>query len=254
MITGAGLLLLIALGRDPADTTFLDRARIGTARFRDVTVAQAEGYRPIGPDAPGMGRHYVNPLLVMRGQVTPDRPQALSYARMGDSLVLVAVAWVVPIDARGGPPAIEGTEGHWHAHSRSVIEEGNLFGHEMRAVVGVETGVVMLHAWVALANDAGPYAPDNWRLPFFRHGLAIPRTPTDAEAKALGLGDDTEGFYAAQFAHHGAPRDRVADALGHYTREILEWLAARPAGTALTEDELEWLGTRWDRILKEMEP
>jgi len=253
-MAAAAFLLGALIGCNPTDTTFFDRARIGAARFRDVSVAQAEGYRPIGPDAPGMGRHYVNPLLVMRGQVTPDRPQAISYARMGDSLVLVAVAWVVPIDAHGGPPAIAGTEGLWHAHSRSVIEEGNLFGHEMSTVEGAGSGVVMLHAWVALANDAGPYAPDNWRLPFFRHGLTTPRSPTEAEAKALGLADDTEGFYGAQFAHHGAARDRVTAALGHHTGEILDWLAALPGGTMLSEKDLKWLGAQWKRILEEAEP
>lgn len=109
----------------------------------------------------------------------------------------------------------------------------------------------MLHAWVWLENDAGPYATDNWRLPFFRHGLATPRHPTEAEAKALGLADDTEGFYAAQFAHHGAPPKHVAEVLDRHARELRVWLADRPAGITLVEDELAWLGQQWVMILKE---
>lgn len=255
MIAGAGFLVAASLLLNSADTALVDRARIGTARYRNVAVALADGYRPIGPDAPGMGRHYVNPLLVMGGKVTPGRPQALSYARVGDSLVLVAVAWVVPVAVGQSPPAIDGTAGLWHLHSRSVLEEGSLFGHDMRpAGASAGTGVAMLHAWVALANDAGPYAPDNWKLPFFRHGLTTPRTPTETEAKALGLMDDTEGFYAAQFAHHGASHDRVAAVLERHARDIREWLIARPGGAVLTEDDLGWLGRRWDRVLKGMEP
>lgn len=247
--------LTLALVLDPADTTLADRARIGTAKYRDVTVALADGYRPIGPDAPGMGRHYVNPLLVIGGKMTAGRPQALSYARVGDSLVLVAVAWVVPVAPGQGPPAIAGTEGLWHVHSGSVVEEGNLFGHDMRpAGAAPRAGVAMLHAWVWLGNDAGPYAADNWRLPFFRRGLTTPRNPTAAEAKALGLADDTEGFYAAQFAHHGAPPARLAGVLERQARELRAWLAGRPAGTTLGEAELSWLSQQWATILKEAEP
>ena len=103
MIAGAGFLLRRSrLGSESADTTFVDRARIGTARFRNVSRSVRGG---LSPDRSRRARH--GPPLRQstardaEGRWTPDRPQALSYARMGDSLVLVAVAWVVPID--GGP-------------------------------------------------------------------------------------------------------------------------------------------------------
>jgi hypothetical protein len=103
-------------------------------------------------------------------------------------------------------------------------------------------------------NDAGPYAPDNWRLPFFRRGLAPPRPATEAEGKALGLADDVEGFYEAQFRHHGRFSARVQSTLERHAHEIREWLRTRPAGTTLTEADLAWLGGRWTRILQETEP
>src|SRR5262245_23380349 len=37
----------------------LAAARKATARYQDVGVAEADGYRAVGPNVPGMGTHYV---------------------------------------------------------------------------------------------------------------------------------------------------------------------------------------------------
>lgn len=251
MISLAGLALALA---QAAALPSLDSVRAATARYGSVAVALADGYRPIGPDAPGMGRHYVNPLRVMAGQVTPDRPQGLSYARVGDTLELVAVAWILPVTPDRPLPA--GAEGHWHLHSGSVVEEGNLFGHAMRPLDAHQhgSGVAMLHAWVGLDNPSGPLAADNWLLPFHRHGLVVSRPPTAEEAKALGLADDTEGFYEAQFAQRGVDLDRLRPLLTRTRARVLEWLSTRPRGTRIGEQDLAWLGARWRDLVGAGDP
>src|SRR5215471_11850261 len=42
--------------------TQLERARQATAKYQDVHVAEADGYRAIGPDFPGTGLHFVRTL------------------------------------------------------------------------------------------------------------------------------------------------------------------------------------------------
>ena len=50
---------------------FLDAARLATARYRDISRAIADGYRPIGPDTPAMGQHWIQLGLLIGGKVDP---------------------------------------------------------------------------------------------------------------------------------------------------------------------------------------
>ena len=58
--------------------------REATERFRDVAVAESEGYNLMfgcvsGPDAGAMGMHYVNLALVGDGVLDPARPEIVIY-------------------------------------------------------------------------------------------------------------------------------------------------------------------------------
>ena len=58
--------------------------REATERFRDVAVAEAEGYQLMfgcvsGPDSGAMGLHYVNLTLVGDGELNPTRPEIVIY-------------------------------------------------------------------------------------------------------------------------------------------------------------------------------
>lgn len=58
--------------------------RESTERFRDVAVAEAEGYKLLfgcvsGPDYGAMGLHYVNLPLVMDDVLDPTRPEIVIY-------------------------------------------------------------------------------------------------------------------------------------------------------------------------------
>ena len=88
------------------DAGLLKVVREATARFRDVSVAEAEGYKLMfgcvsGPDYGAMGLHYVNLPLVLDGELDPTRPEIIIYEptpngrpRMtGADFLIFADAW-----------------------------------------------------------------------------------------------------------------------------------------------------------------
>ena len=63
---------------------FVKAVREATERFRDVAVAQSEGYALMfgcvsGPDTGAMGLHYVNLALVGDGELDVARPEIVIY-------------------------------------------------------------------------------------------------------------------------------------------------------------------------------
>jgi hypothetical protein len=89
--------------------TLVERVRQANDRFRDVSVAMAEGYRPIacasGTDGGAMGIHYVSGKLLGAGAVEIGHPQAVMYEPLPDGrLTLVAVEYITA----KGPASLEG--------------------------------------------------------------------------------------------------------------------------------------------------
>ena len=85
---------------------FVKVVREATERFRDVSVAEAEGYALLfgcvsGPDWGAMGLHYVNFPLVGDGVLDPTRPEIVIYEPMpngrlkltGADYLVLAEAW-----------------------------------------------------------------------------------------------------------------------------------------------------------------
>src|SRR5262249_33709905 len=84
----------------------LAAARKATARYQDGRVAEAEGYRAVGPNVPGMGTHYVR--HTERTDFSVTEPPILLYERdatASNGLRLVGVSYllVVPAGADGQP-------------------------------------------------------------------------------------------------------------------------------------------------------
>ncbi len=68
-------------------SALINIVRQSTERFKDVAVAEAEGYAlqfgcVSGPDSGAMGLHYVNGDLVKSGVLDPTRPQIVIYEAM----------------------------------------------------------------------------------------------------------------------------------------------------------------------------
>lgn len=134
--------------------TLLDIVRQSTARFKDVSAAEAEGYHlqfgcVSGPDAGAMGLHYVNGDLVGRGVLDPTRPQIVIYEAKPDGhlqltgadFLVVASQW----DAtHSSPPELMGQLFHY-------FESPNRFGLP---------AFYTLHVWAWKENPNGAFV--NW--------------------------------------------------------------------------------------------
>jgi hypothetical protein len=160
----------------------LEKARQATEKYRDVKVAEADGFRAIGPDVLGMGIHYVH---VAGGHPSQpgshssgfdiEHPDILLYEKdpssaSGYALVGVSYLLTADTDTDGQPknPPFPKVLAPWHRHSdlcvfpdRSVkgdLDEGQCTAHSGRF-----TGLTqwMIHAWIWKDSPAGVFSPTN---------------------------------------------------------------------------------------------
>ncbi len=125
--------------------------REATERFRDVSVAEAEGYALMfgcvsGPDWGAMGLHYVNLALVADGTLDPKRPEIVIYEPLpGGRLRLIGADFLVFAD-------------DWHAHSQATPELGGQLLHliERPNRYGLPD-FYTLHVWAWKDNPAGTF-------------------------------------------------------------------------------------------------
>ena len=128
--------------------------RDNTERFKDVAVAEAEGYGlqfgcVSGPDSGAMGMHYVNFPLVLDGVLDPTRPEIVIYEPQPDGrLKLVGADFLVLADAwhakNPGPPQLMGQLFH-------LFESPNRFGLP---------AFYTLHVWAWKESPTGTFV--NW--------------------------------------------------------------------------------------------
>jgi hypothetical protein len=128
--------------------------REATERFKDVAVAESEGYAlqfgcVSGPDFGAMGLHYVNSALVMDGELDPRRPEIVIYEPTSNGSVrLIGADYLVLADAwnatHAGPPELDGQLLHY-------FEAPNRFGLP---------AFYTLHVWAWKENPTGMFV--NW--------------------------------------------------------------------------------------------
>jgi hypothetical protein len=128
--------------------------RDSTERFKDVSVAMAEGYAlqfgcVSGSDSGAMGLHYVNANLVGGGVLDPTRPQIVIYEPMPDgSLKLIGADYLVIAEqwnqSHSGPPEMMGQFFH-------LFDAPNRFGLP---------AFYTLHVWAWKDNPNGAFV--NW--------------------------------------------------------------------------------------------
>jgi len=139
-----------------AQGALLQAVRESTARFKDVSVAQAEGYSLLfgcvtGPDSGAMGLHYVNMDLVTSGVVDAAKPQIVIYEPQPDGhLRLIGADFLVFADQWDkahpgeGAPQLMGQLYHY-------FESPNRFGL---------APFYTLHVWAWKPNPKGAFV--NW--------------------------------------------------------------------------------------------
>lgn len=128
--------------------------RESTERFKDVRIAESEGYALMfgcvtGPDAGAMGLHYINNQILSRNELDPTKPQIVIYEPQQDgTLRLIGADFVVFADVwdkkNQGPPQLMGQLFHY-------FEAPNRFGLPP---------FYTLHVWAWKDNPNGPFV--NW--------------------------------------------------------------------------------------------
>jgi len=140
----------------PAQGALLKVVRDNTERFKDVAVAQAEGYSLLfgcvsGPDSGAMGMHFVNLNLVGSGVIDATRPQVVIYEPMPDGhlqligadFLVIAADWDKTHPGQGAPQLM-GQLFHY-------FESPNRFGLP---------AFYTLHVWAWKENANGAFV--NW--------------------------------------------------------------------------------------------
>jgi hypothetical protein len=133
---------------------FVKVVRQATERFKDVAVAEAEGYAlqfgcVSGPDAGAMGMHFVNGPLVGDGELDATRPEIVIYEPLpGGRLRLIGADYLVLADQwnakHTSPPELMGQLFH-------LFESPNRFGLP---------AFYTLHVWAWKDSPTGTFV--NW--------------------------------------------------------------------------------------------
>ena len=232
----------------------LDAARAAAARYRDVEVARAEGWKPFGggTEEPLMGTHYWSetaPDYVAGDAIDPARPNNLMYAEVDGETVLTGLAFVVRIAPGDALPAgFAGPEDRWHAHDfvdaiNAATEERPLLrGLAARwlddtyfAKGDANARLAMVHVWTEHANPDGVFADVDRTLPYRKLGLT-PRYWRGASVEAarglhLATPDGCRETFGAQAwigNVSGAQEREVAAACIDAARVLKTALGAEP--------------------------
>jgi hypothetical protein len=162
VLAGSSLATVFAQGaqhhssRDERSRTgeLIKTVREATERFRDVSVAEAEGYHLMfgcvsGPDFGAMGLHYVNLPLVIDGVLDPSRPEIVIYEPQPNGRPrLIGADFLVFAEA-------------WHEKNEATPELGGQLLHlfESPNRFGLPN-FYTLHVWAWKDNPAGAFT--NW--------------------------------------------------------------------------------------------
>ena len=139
---------------DRPNGDFVKSVRDATERFKDVAVAEAEGYSLMfgcvsGPDWGAMGLHYVNLSLVTDNVLDPARPEIVIYEPLPNGrLKLIGADFLV--FASG-----------WHATNPATPQLGGQLMHlfESPNRFGLPD-FYTLHVWAWKDNPSGTFS--NW--------------------------------------------------------------------------------------------
>jgi hypothetical protein len=149
--------------------------RTASARYRDVSLALADGYRP-DRAGDGLDVHFDNKKRSADGAVLdPARPEQLVYARAGDRSVLLGVVFRMPRAGERGPQ-VGGASTTWHSHNICVGPLPPGFGlvtpyGTCPFLTAEATLPEMMHVWL-VDSPAGPFA-DSLPKDVARRALAV---------------------------------------------------------------------------------
>lgn len=148
-------------GQQRAAAELLTAVRAATVKYRDVSVALAEGYRP-DKAGDGLNVHFEHKQRSADAAVLdPARPEQLVYAVAGGRAALLGVVFRMPRAGERGPQ-IGGAATMWHAHNICVGALPPGFGvvtpyGTCPFLTAQVTVPDMMHVWI-VDSPAGPFA------------------------------------------------------------------------------------------------
>lgn len=244
-----------------AASAFAAAARAGTARYRELSAAIADGYRRVGGDLPSLGEHWVQLGRVATSRITPDEPPVLIYVRVNGRPRLAGVGYTAHL-APGEPyPDFPAGRAAWHDHNGSVDDEVLPTSHGASSGPGGGTRLAVMHAWLWSENPRGTWTADNWALPFVRLGLGPDSASVRASA-ALSLASGGEDYWARAITRAGAlaadEEARVRSAVGRSAAAVAALVAEvkgrdRPTAAQLARLEEIW-ASMWDAVIASVGP
>jgi hypothetical protein len=202
-------------GAQSADATprMLSAARKGTMRYRTIDSAIADGFKRVGVEFPAMGEHWVNLPRVLENRFDPARPSVLTYITENGRRRLAGVAYTALLAPGEQPPNSAAAPSYWHEHNGSVAEESLPLHHAAGMATDAGAGaprLSILHAWIWLANPAGPFVTDNWTLPLARLGVDPSHralNPPPEAIRGVSLATDSAGYYEQTIETSLMPND-----------------------------------------------
>lgn len=138
----------------------LEVVTAATSKYRDVSVAEAEGFRLVVRELPGMGAHFVRLSNARSATFDPTLPNMLLYKQNAGGWDLMAVGYILSKESFPQPPDYF-PGAHWHSHQMLCIFSSGLVGsmpeNECRTKGGfwVDDTGWMLHVWLYRENPAG---------------------------------------------------------------------------------------------------
>ena len=236
--------------RDEA-AALVKQVRAATARYADVDVAIADGYRRVGHDFPAMGEHWINLREAAADRFDSARPQILLYIENGGRRTIAGAAFLAiqdPGEAMPGPAILHGA---WHEHSGTLDDELFAVGHAPGRPSD-EMRVLVLHVWTRWTAEGSEFDVENWRLPFHREGLSPPERLDLAAARALSLPAAAD-YYTAALRRLGATdTERLRALVEGRAREVRAVVDRRRDARRLSPVELDALGTTWHRLMDDV--
>ncbi len=235
---------------DPAIAALIQRVRGATVHLRDRKAAARAGYRRVGIDFPAMGEHWVNPGLLLRRGLDFDKPSILTYTMIDDRPTLTGVVFTVALDPGESPPPVAGAERPWHEHNESIADE-SLVRPAVSTPRNDRRRLAVLHLWTEAPNPAGPFATENWALPFARLGFTVPDPLPPGAVRALSLAAGGDSYFTELVhAASGPAALRAAQPIVRDARaEVLSLIGDTPQNEPLSAGTLATLESIWARMM-----
>ncbi|SFT90940.1 hypothetical protein [Pseudomonas marincola] len=247
--------------------------RAAADKYRDFSVAEREGWKVFGDDAPLMGYHYSGPApdYVSGDQLDFSQPNNLMYTDINGKKVLTGVAFVVRIgDGEPLPEGFAGNQDHWHVHDfiraiDAATEERPFIGWladrwidmNYRSKGDNRGRLAMVHAWVTLPNPDGVFASVNRSLAYIKLGLPESYWQGASVEAARGLNLATEGGCEAVNGTlwiadvESEQEDAIKQACARSAEEVRTALRSQDKAQVNSAGESAWqqFDETWQRVL-----